>query len=139
MDYEAYRNAFFASPPPASRFDVIGSRGITVLAADFEAALDYYRTVFGDPAYVESDDTRGWRLGDTWLTLMPCGGGAPSRNEVSLELSSPAEAERLHAAMIEAGGRGSPPSDQLMYAPIRFCAVTDPHGTSWVLYAPLDA
>ena len=39
--------------------------------------------------------------------------------------------------MIEAGGRGEPPSDQLMYDPIRCCAVTDPHGTSWVLYAHL--
>ena len=41
----------------------------------------------------------------------------------------PEEAERLHAAFLEAGGKGDPPSDSLMYVPIRYCFLTDPFGT----------
>ena len=40
-------------------------------------------------------------------------------------------------ALIAAGGTGRPPSDELMYIPMRFCSATDPFGTQWVIYSPL--
>ena len=48
--------------------------------------------------------------------------------EVNLELETPAEAERLQRAFIEAGGEGPAPTHQLMYEPIRSCPVCDPFG-----------
>jgi hypothetical protein len=52
-------------------------------------------------------------------------------------MKTPAEAERLQAAFIKAGGSGEPPSDELMYEPIRFCAVQDPFGTSILVVSDL--
>ena len=100
-------------------------------------ALDYYTGVLGESAYVEGSSTRGWRIGDSWLTLFPGGDGAPRNTEINLVMATPAEAERLHAALIAAGGQGEPPSDQLMYEPIRYCPVTDPFGTDLLIYARL--
>jgi hypothetical protein len=99
--------------------------------------VGFYSQVFGPPAYVEGAGTRGWRLGNTWLTLLQ-GEGRPQEIEVTLVMDSPAEAEALQAAFIAAGGQGQPPSDQLMYAPIRYCPVTDPFGVPWLLVAALE-
>lgn len=137
MDYAAYRRQFFASPAPEPRFSIRGIGGASICVADFEGALSYYTRVLGPPEYVEGDDTRGWRLGKAWLTLFPAQTGGPQNADIQLELTTPEEAERLHGALIEAGGAGPAPSDELMYIPMRFCSVTDPFGTQWVVYAPL--
>jgi uncharacterized glyoxalase superfamily protein PhnB len=137
MDYEAYRRQFFADPPPEPRFDIRGIGGASLFVADYAAALTYYTAVLGPPDYVEGDDTRGWRLGSAWLTLFPAREGGPQNTDVQLEMATPTQAERLHGALIEAGGTGPAPSNELMYIPMRFCCVTDPFGSQWVIYAPL--
>ena len=48
-------------------------------------------------------------------------------------METPAEAERLQRAFIEAGGEGPAPTDQLMYEPIRSCPVRDPFGTELLI------
>ena len=86
---------------------------------------------------MEGTFTRGWRLGNIWLTIFPAKAGNPQNTEVIIQATTPKEAERLHAAFIEAGGQGTPPSDELMYDPIRFCYVEDPFGTRFIIVSPL--
>jgi hypothetical protein len=138
MDYEAYKQANLVDPEPAPRFQFDAIRGAVLFFADYPAAVAYYGSVLGDPAYIEGAGTRGWRIGESWLTLLAGGDGAPRNSEIGIVMSTPAEAERLQAAFIAAGGTGPDPSDQLMYEPVRSCPVTDPFGTDLLIYAPLD-
>jgi hypothetical protein len=137
VDYGAYRQSYFVEPAPEPRFDYAGLHGTTLFFGDYAAAVEFYTRVFGPPAYVEGGGTRGWRLGQTWLTLLK-GAGYPQNVEVSLVMHAPQAAEALQQAFITAGGHGPEPSDQLMYAPIRYCPVTDPFGTPWLITAPLE-
>jgi hypothetical protein len=138
MDFNTYRHAYFTDPPPDPRFDLTGALGITLYFATYTEAVDFYTRVLGPPAYVEGSGTRGWRLGETWLTLLAGGDGAPSNVEVTIVASTPAEAERLQKAFIDAGATGPHPADKLMYQPIRSCPVTDPFGTRLLIMARLD-
>jgi catechol 2,3-dioxygenase-like lactoylglutathione lyase family enzyme len=137
MDYNAYRRAYFTDPPPEARFDLTGIHGATLFFSDFERAVEFYTAVLGTPGYVEGPGTVGWRLGDTWLTLLAGGEVAPRNVEVPIVASTPAEAERLQAAFIDAGATGTHPQDGLMYVPVRLCPVTDPFGASLLIYSPL--
>lgn len=139
LDYESYRKKYFTSPPPKPLFDFLGLHGMTLYFNDFEAAVDFYTRVLGSPAYVEGQGTRGWRLGNTWLTLLKGKMGNPQNVELNIIMQSVQEADRLQAAFIEAGGKGEPPSDQLMYEPVHFCPVRDPFGTNILIIYPLGA
>ena len=119
-------------------FDLRGVLGATLYFSDYPAAVEFYSEVLGEPAYAEGGGTRGWRLGATWLTLLAGGEGAPRNVEVPIVTSTPAEAERLQAAFVDAGATGSHPEDQLMYEPVRVCPVTDPFGTQLLIYARLE-
>lgn len=135
MDYDTYRRVNFVDPPPAPRFDLDGVLGVTLYFSEYQTAVEFYTRVLGPPAYSEGSGTRGWRLGGTWLTLLAGGSGAPAGVEVPIVASSPAEAERLQRAFIDAGAVGPAPSDQLMYVPVRACPVTDPFGTEILIHA----
>ena len=137
MDFESYREKFFAKPPPDSRFEFRGLHGTTLYFSDFEAAVDFYTRVLGLPAYVEGQGTRGWRLGNTWLTLLKGKSGNPKNLELNIIMQTPQEADRLQTAFIEAGGIGEPPSDQLMYEPVRSCPVQDPFGVNILIICPI--
>lgn len=137
MDYEKYRKDYFVDPQPEPKFDFLGLHGVALYFSDYPAAVAYYTRVLGDPLYVEGKFTRGWRIGNTWLTLFPSKDGDPQNAEVHFLVSSPAEAERLQQAFIEAGGKGEEPSDQLMFEPIRYCYVQDPFGTSLLVVSRL--
>lgn len=137
MDFNTYRHAYFTDPPPEPRFDLEGVRGTTLFFDRFSEAVEFYTQVLGAPVYHEGVGTRGWRLGDTWLTLLAGGEGAPANVEVPIVAATPAEAERLQRAFIDAGGSGAHPSDELMYEPIRSCPVTDPFGTNLLIHARL--
>lgn len=138
MDYETYKEKYFVKPQPESRFDFLGLNGIALFFEDYQAALDYYTAVLGPPAYVEGPYTRGWRLGNSWLTLFPSKGGNPRNVELTINMPTPEDAECLQRAFIEAGGTGQPPSDQLMYEPVRYCAVVDPFGTEIIIISRLN-
>jgi hypothetical protein len=133
MDFESYRQKYFVRPAPQSRFQYQGLHGVTLYYQDYERAVAYYQQVLGPAAYVEGESTRGWRVGDTWLTLLRGEAGNPQNVEVQFVMGTPAEAERLQQAFIAAGGRGPAPSDQLMYAPVRSCPVTDPFGVELLI------
>ena len=137
MDYETYKDKYFVKPQPEPRFEYSGLNGIALFFKDYEAALDYYTTVLGPPVYVEGKYTRGWRLGNSWLTLFPSESGNPQNIELTINMPNPQEADRLWNTFIDAGGVGETPSDQLMYEPIRYCAVKDPFGTEILIISLL--
>ncbi len=137
MDYDSYRKSYFADPTPEPRFAFSGSFGVTLYFEAYAAAIEYYQQVFGTPVYAEGEGTRGWPVGSGWLTLLQGKSGAPMNVEVTFQMGTPEEAERLQRAFIEAGGTGAAPSDQLMYVPIRYCPVRDPFGTELLIISPL--
>lgn len=136
MDYETYRKQYFVNPQPQPRFDFVGLHGLTLYFANYIEAVNYYQDVLGPPAYIESDDTRGWKIGDTWLSLLKGPAGTPQNVEAMIIMRTPAEADRLQAAFIAAGGVGVEPSDELMYEPVRYCPVKDPFGTNILITCP---
>lgn len=137
MDYQTYKKNFFADPPPEPRYQFAGGFGVTLYFQDYDPAIAFYERVLGPPAYVEGQGTRGWRIGDGWLTLLKGNSGGPRNLEITFVMFDPAQAEALQRAFIDAGGAGPAPSDELMYQPIRYCAVTDPFGTDLLIISPL--
>ena len=137
MNYEEYKKAFYADPEPEPRFEFAESLEVTLFFEQFDEATAYYERVLGPPLYCEGSGTKGWKIGGSWLTLLRGKSGNPTNAEIAFQVTTPAEAERLHQAFIEAGGTGSAPSDELMYVPVRFCPVTDPLGTGILVIAPL--
>lgn len=135
MDFDAYQKAYFLNPQPQPRFKFTGSFGITLYYQNFEAAVAFYEQVLGSAGYQEGDSTRGWSVGQGWLTLLRGNQGNPRNVEISFELESVQEAEALQRAFITAGAQGSEPSDQLMYTPVRICPVTDPFGVDVMIFA----
>ena len=137
MDYESYKKAYFTDPAPQPKYDFLGLHGVALYFSDYPAAVDYYTKVLGPPAYVEGDSTKGWQIGNIWLTLFPSKSGNPQNTEIHFLMKTPQEAERLQQAFIAAGGKGEPSSDQLMYEPLRFCSVKDPFGTDILILSRL--
>ena len=137
MDYESYRKSYFADPAPEPRFGFSGIYGATLFFEAYEEVVDFYGRVLGPPTYVEGDSTKGWRVGDTWLTLLRGAQGSPQNVEILFVMASPAEAEKLQAAFIDAGGVGDSPADTLMYEPVRACPVKDPFGTEILIIGRL--
>lgn len=138
MDFDTYRNAFFVQPAPRQRFEFKSAFGATVYFESFEEAVAFYGSVLGPPAYVEGDGTRGWPIGNGWLTLLKGEQGNPKNVEITLELETSSQAEALQADFVASGATGQAPSDQLMYRPVRCCPVTDPFGLHLMIIAPLD-
>ena len=138
MDYDSYRKKFFAAPLPQPRFKFAGLHGAVLYFSDYNEAIAYYQRVLGPPAYVEGEGTRGWQIGNTWLTVLKGENGNPQNVEVLFVMRSLQEAEQLQAAFIEAGGEGEVPSNQLMYEPVRYCPVRDPFGTNILIICPLS-
>ena len=138
VDYDAYKRNYLVQPAPQPRYEFSGTFNITLFYEAYAEAVAYYTQVFGPPAYVEDADTRGWRIGQGWLTLLHGKDGNPRNVEVMFLMPTPAEAEKLQAALIAAGGSGEQPSDQLMYDPVRYCPVRDPFGVDILVYAQIE-
>lgn len=137
MDYKSYKESYFANPEPDPKFDFIGFHGVALFFEEYGVAVAYYTSVLGPPVYVEGESTKGWRIGNTWLTLFLSKSGNPQNAELHFLVKTPEEANRLHGAFIKAGGKGDKPSDQLMYEPIRYCSVQDPFGTNILIVSRL--
>ncbi|MCJ7695209.1 MAG: hypothetical protein MUO40_07245 [Anaerolineaceae bacterium] len=133
MDYQTYRDNFFTSPTPEQRFIFKGLHGTTLFYADYADAVMFYQQVLGEPAYVEGEYTRGWQIGETWLTLLKSKDGNPQNVEVMVVMQTPQEVDKLAAAMARAGAKGGEPEDQLMYEPVHLCSVVDPFGVNFMI------
>jgi len=138
MDYHTYRKNYFVDPPPEPRYNFSGNFGVTLFYEDYKAAIAYYERVLGTPTYMEGEGTRGWRIGNGWLTLLWGKSENPNNVEVTFVVSTPTEAEALQQAFVDAGGQGEEPSNQMMYEPIRYWALTDPFGVALLIISPLE-
>lgn len=138
MDFEMYKRKYYADPPPPPRFNFTGHFGVALFFEKYTEVVEYYSEVLGPPVYIEGKGTRGWRIGQGWLTLFGANSGKPGNVEITLEMETPEEAEALQRAFIEAGGSGEDPTDQIMYVPIRYCPVQDPFGTQIIIISPLE-
>ena len=107
------------------------------MLGDYQKALAFYKEVFGPPGYIEGENTNGWQLGNSWITLFPANEGTPSNVDPHILMESPEEVDRLTRAFIQAGATAEEPSDELMYYPVRFSHVTDPFGTQFLILAKL--
>lgn len=133
MDFEAYRNAFFTDPAPVSKHNFADVFGITLFFEEYEEAIAYYSSVLGQPGYVEGENTRGWKLGNIWLTLLKAADGNPRNAEIQMMMDEEEEASRLQDAFSEAGGDIEEPVDVLMYEPVKIYPISDPFGTAILL------
>jgi hypothetical protein len=133
MDYQAYRKAFFVEPIPQLSHQIEDVFGLTLFFAEYEEAAAFYSKVLGSPQYVEGENTKGWELGRTWLTLLRAVDGNPRNAEIQLTMANEEEADELQAAFTEAGGIGEEPAEVLMYEPVRIYPISDPFGTDILL------
>lgn len=110
---------------------------------DYDTAVAFYSRVFGPP---QSDAPRikGWKLGDTWLTLFPSEDmghdpdGNPRNAEFAIQVAAPAQVDVLYNALLDAGAKTCmEPKDTEMYDPMRFCCVDDPVGIRVDVYCPI--
>jgi hypothetical protein len=102
QDYETYRKQYFTHPAPPPRYDYAGLFGMTLYFSEYPAAVAYYQSVLGPPAYVEGDHTRGWKIGPTWLTFArhAAARSTPNHNRHA----NPEQAERLQTTIAAGGG-----------------------------------
>jgi hypothetical protein len=131
------RDKYNAGPEPKNRFGFRGTFNSTLYYEDFKGAVAFFQHVLGPPVYVEGEGTRAWRIGEGWLTILKGTDGNPKNTELTLELNTPAEAEQLQVQMIEAGACGDPPTNQIMFVPVRYCPVKDPFGVEILVFSQL--
>ena len=74
----------------------------------YDQSIAFYTKVLGAPAYVEGTGTRGWQIGTGWLTLLRGTKGNPRNVEVTFDMATPAQAEKLQQCFINAGGTRYP-------------------------------
>ena len=127
-----------------SRFDIVGLNYVSLYPADHAAALEYYASVFGPLDQVDLDlGVWGWKMGSTWLTVFPGSAGTDptgtmSNVEFAIQVATPDEVDRLYAAFMEAGVKGSlSPRTAVMYEEMRYCYVDDLFGVRIDIYCPL--
>jgi catechol 2,3-dioxygenase-like lactoylglutathione lyase family enzyme len=132
--------------PQPGAFRIVTLGYVSLYVQDLPEAVAFYAQVFGPPEYVEAEDkVYGWRLGATWLTVFPSSAGTapgsnPRNTEFAIQVSDPAEVDRLHQALLAAGARDCrSPRDTRMYEPMRFGCVDDPFGVRIDIYCPLAA
>lgn len=138
MDFQPYKKKYYVEPTPKQQFEFDGLQGAVLFIEDYSAAVDFYQQVLGPPAYVEGENTKGWQLGDTWLTLFPAKHGNPTNMELNIVMKTAKEADRLQQAFVDAGAQGSEAHDTIMYVPIHACPVTDPFGVSILIYSRIE-
>ena len=126
-------------------YRIVDLNYMSLYIEDYQAAIDFYTRVFGAPASIaDNQSLHGWRLAATWLTVFPGKvGSSPNNNprnaEFAVQVSTVAEVDPLHQALIEAGSKTyMPPEDTTMYEPMRYCCVDDPFGVRIDIYCPLE-
>lgn len=124
-------------------FTVVSLRFPSFYVKDYDAAVNFYTRVFG-PAQNDDPRIKGWRLGDTWLTLFPAEdlGHDPDANprnaEFAIQVAATEQVDVLYRALLEAGARTCmAPEDTRMYESMRFCCVDDPVGIRIDVYCPI--
>lgn len=138
MDYESYRKKYYADPQPESQFNFSGVYGTALYYQDYQKALDFYTQVLGPPNYVEGENTHGWKIGNSWLTLFPSKEGNPKNVETPFYMKTTDAVSEFIETFVAAGGELlQEPVDELMYEPVRFAVVADPFGVVFIVLCKL--
>lgn len=117
----------------SEKFGITTLGFVSVYARDHAQAEAFYSSVFG-PAEQVMAGIVGWKLGDTWLTLLESRMGTqpdsnPRNIEFAIVVDEASKVDDLFHDLVAAGA--SPlthPEDGEMYVPMRFAAVDDPFG-----------
>jgi uncharacterized glyoxalase superfamily protein PhnB len=134
------------TPTPDNQrpYRIVDLNYISLYIENFQEAIAFYTQVFGAPESIaENKAIYGWRMGSTWLTVFPGKvGSSPNNNprnaEFAIQVSTPAEVDLLHQALIDAGAKTyMPPEATTMYESMRYCCVDDPFGVRIDVYCPL--
>ena len=113
------------------KYNIVSLNYPSFYVKDYHIAVDFYTQVFGPP---QNDTLRikGWKMGDTWLTLFPSEdmGHDPDANprntEFAIQVTMPEQVDALYTALLEAGAKNCmEPEDTRMYEPMRFACVDD--------------
>jgi uncharacterized glyoxalase superfamily protein PhnB len=131
-----------SAPDPLSR--IVTLNYVSLYFKDLSDAVAFYSRVFGAPHSVDEKlQIYGWRMGATWLTLLPSRAGIhpdsnPRNTEFAIQAASPSEVDRLYQGLIAAGANECrSPRDTEMYEAMRFACVDDPFGVRIDVYCPL--
>ena len=131
------------NPQDKRPYRVINLNYVSLYLNTLSEAVTFYSRVFGPPESVDQkQDIFGWRMGSTWLTLLPSKAGLepdsnPRSTEFAVQVSAVVEVDHLYQALIAAGAKACmPPADTVMYEPMRFCCVDDPFGVRIDVYCP---
>ncbi len=122
---------------------IVGLSYVSLYFSDLDRAVAFHSAIFCPPTSVDDEkDIYGWRLGATWLTLLPskigtAPDGNPRNTEFAIQVSSPADVDRFYQELLQAGAKTCmPPDDTKMYEPMRFACVDDPFGVRIDVYCP---
>lgn len=133
-----------STQPQQQTYRIVGLSYVSLYYKDLTTAVAFYSQVFGPPASVDTPKAiYGWRMGSTWLTLLPSKAGTdparnPSNSEFAVQVASTGEVDQLYAALLAAGAQECmAPADTQMYDPMRFACVDDPFGVRIDVYCPL--
>jgi uncharacterized glyoxalase superfamily protein PhnB len=139
-------NQEYPTPQNHRPYRIVDLNYVSFYIKDFEEAIAFYSLVFGPPQDIaENKANYGWRMGATWLTLLPGKAGTsqdsnPRNTEFAIQVSAAGEVDALHQMLIEAGAKEyMPPKDTAMYEPMRFSCVDDPFGVRIDIYYPLGS
>ena len=130
--------------PTRPSFRIVNLNYVSLYFQALADAVNFYTRIFGPPESVDQkQETYGWRMGSTWLTLLPSRAPGldpqsnPRNTEFAVQVSAAEEVDQLYEALINAGARACmPPADTAMYEPMRFCCVDDPFGVRIDVYYP---
>ena len=132
-------------PPHHRPYRIVTLNYVSLYIKDLQPAIAFYRQVFGPPESVDEQKAiYGWRMGSTWLTLLPSKAGVdpdsnPRNAEFAIQVAVAVDVDLLHRALIEAGAQPCmAPADTTMYEPMRFACVDDPFGVRIDIYCPLE-
>jgi predicted enzyme related to lactoylglutathione lyase len=128
----------------AQTYQIVTLGYVSLYVKDLLPAITFYSQVFGPPHSSDvQKDIYGWRMGSTWLTLLPSKIGTdpasnPRNTEFAIQVAAVAEVDRLYHGLIEAGAKACmAPEATRMYEPMRFACVDDPFGMRIDIYCPL--
>jgi len=133
MKYTDYRKQYFTKTTKLEA----RITGIDMYLHDWAKAVAFYTHLLGKPRYQEGPDIHGWELGTTWLTIFPDYGNPDRTQSFTICMPTVKQAESLQKKCENLGAKIRPPSNQLMYKPIRHCPVTDPFGNEVLITAKL--
>ena len=114
----------------------------SIYVDDMEAADAFFSAICGPCPFTEPN-LKGWKLGDTWITVFPSKfgpqkGGDPTNTEFAIRVKTPEDVDRLFDRMVELGSTPySKPEDTWMYKRMRFSCLDTPFGLRLDSLCPL--